>query len=65
MENHVSPWSLPGRRQGVLAAALPPDHRVQQVAVDDLAAFVVHVIEGRERFLRERIGIAGDAPTGT
>jgi uncharacterized protein YbjT (DUF2867 family) len=64
IENLLSPWTLPALQRGTLALALPADYRHQQVAVEDLAAFVVLVLEQPERFRERRIEIAGDAPTG-
>jgi len=64
MENFSSPMFEKGLRTGVFPMALPPTRGLQMVAVDDLAAFTVHVLEERERFLEQRIDVASDEVTG-
>lgn len=64
MENLFAPSTVPGLREGKLAMALPADRVLQQIAVEDIATFVVLALEHRERFLGTRIDIAGDEVTG-
>jgi uncharacterized protein YbjT (DUF2867 family) len=61
MENFSSPWLLDGLRAGKLSMALPARRTLQQVALADLAQFVVHVLERRNTFLAKRIDIASEA----
>jgi uncharacterized protein YbjT (DUF2867 family) len=63
-ENAVSPWQVPGLQQGVLAVAVPPDRPVQQIAISDIAAFAVHVLERSDEFKDTRIDVASAAVTG-
>jgi uncharacterized protein YbjT (DUF2867 family) len=60
MENFVSPYSLPGLREGRLGGGTSPDRGVQMVALDDLGAFVRHLIEGPSKFRGRRIEVASD-----
>jgi uncharacterized protein YbjT (DUF2867 family) len=64
MENFHSPPFLEGFKQGVLAMALPPHRGLQMVALDDLAAFTLHVLEWGEDFLGQRLEVASDEVTG-
>lgn len=64
MENLFTPWMLPGLQEGKLAIALPSSRVLQQIAIEDLAGFVVRALESRDRFLGKRIDIAGDQVTG-
>lgn len=64
MENLTSPMFEKGLKGGVLAMGLPPSHGLQMVALDDLAAFTVRVLEEPDRFLEERIDVASDEVTG-
>ncbi len=63
MENLLSPWWLPGLRQGQFAIALSPNRKLEIIATEDIGAFAAHVIEKREEFLGRRIDIAGDTRT--
>ncbi len=65
MENLLAPWTLPGLREGKPAMAIPSSCVLQQIAVEDLAGFVVLALENRDRFLSKRIDIAGDEVTGS
>ncbi len=42
-----------------------PNSCVQQIAVEDIASFVVLAFDKRGRFLGKRVGIAGDEVTAT
>lgn len=64
MDNQLAPWAIGPLLQGTLAMALPPDRRLQQVAVADIGRFVAAVAERRDGLFGRRIDIAGDAPTG-
>ena len=63
MDNFVSPWYLPGLKEGKIVMALPPDRKLQQVAVSDIGAFVATVIDQREKHFGKRYDIAGDELT--
>jgi uncharacterized protein YbjT (DUF2867 family) len=60
MENLFNPWNLPLLHAGVFPSPVPVERPLQQVAVVDLAAFAVHVIEHPEGFLGNRIRLASD-----
>jgi uncharacterized protein YbjT (DUF2867 family) len=64
MENLLAPWTVSGLRQGKLALALPADRALQQIAVADIGAFVVEVIERGDTLFGRRFDIAGDELTG-
>jgi uncharacterized protein YbjT (DUF2867 family) len=64
MENVLSPMVRPELEQGRLSIPLSGDRGLQQVALRDLARFVVLVMEERERFLGLRIDIASEEITG-
>ncbi len=61
MENFLAPFQLPGLRQGKLGGGTSPDRRIQMVALDDLGAFVTHLLENPSRFRGKRIDVASDA----
>lgn len=63
-ENLLAPWQLPSLQQGVISAGFLPDRNVQQVAVEDIASFAVHVLEDPRRFEGRRVDIASDALSG-
>ncbi|MCB4755443.1 MAG: NmrA/HSCARG family protein [Elusimicrobia bacterium] len=65
MENYTSPWWLPGLQAGKLAMALPPDRKLQHIAVADIGRFAAHIIEHPARFIGQRIEIASDEPSGS
>jgi uncharacterized protein YbjT (DUF2867 family) len=64
MENLTTPWSVPGLRQGKLALALPSDRPLQQIAVQNIGAFVASIVERRESVFGHRYDIAGDELSG-
>ena len=64
MENLVAPFMLPGLQQGTLSMAMPATRRLQQVSVPDIASFTALVFENRDRFLGQRVNIAGDEIDG-
>lgn len=64
MENLLTPWSVPGLRQGQLALGMPADQPLQQIAVRDIGAFAAVMIERRESVFGRRYDIAGDELTG-
>jgi len=49
---------------GIYAAALPPTRALAQIAVADIAAVAVRVIEDAGRFAGKRFDLAGDELTG-
>lgn len=51
------------RESGTLSLPLPPDVPLHQVALEDLAAVVVAVLDRREEHRGVRVEVAGDAPT--
>ncbi len=65
MENFLAPYSLGSLRQGKLTSGTSPDRRVQLVALDDLGAFVAHVLEHPRHFRGKRINVASDAVSET
>lgn len=64
MENLFAPWTLPELQSGRLSMALPADRVLQQIAVPDIASFAVLALANPDRFLGERVDIAGDEVTG-
>src|SRR5450432_1781592 len=50
--------------KGVYATALPPTRKLAQVAVDDIGAVAVRVLEDAGRFTGRRFDLAGDELTG-
>ncbi len=64
MENAFAPWSLPALQNGTVAVALPAKSKLAQIAVADIAAFAVLVIENPGRFLGKGIDIASDDLSG-
>jgi uncharacterized protein YbjT (DUF2867 family) len=60
MENFLAPFQLPGLRQGKLSGGTSPERRVQMVALEDLGAFVTHLLENPSRFRGKRIDVASD-----
>jgi len=50
--------------KGVYASALPPTRKLAQVAVADIGAVAVRVLEDAERFAGRRFDLAGDELTG-
>ncbi|MGP8077013.1 MAG: NmrA/HSCARG family protein [Thermoplasmata archaeon] len=65
MENFLAPFQMASIRQGKLVQAISPDRPIQMVALDDLSAFVCHVIENPFQFQRKRINVASDSSSGT
>jgi uncharacterized protein YbjT (DUF2867 family) len=49
---------------GVYAAPLPPTRRLAQIAVADIGAVAVRLLEDPERFAGKRFDLGGDEPTG-
>src|ERR1700733_7912927 len=50
--------------EGIYAAALPPTRELAQVAVTDIGAVAVRVLEDASRFTGKRFDLAGDELTG-
>jgi uncharacterized protein YbjT (DUF2867 family) len=64
MENLTAPWTVSGLGQGKLAAALPADRPLPQIAVQDIGAFAAAIIERGESVFGQRFDIAGDELSG-
>jgi uncharacterized protein YbjT (DUF2867 family) len=50
-------------REGRLPLALPADTPLQQLALDDLAALVVAILQRRDEHIGARVEVAADSPT--
>jgi uncharacterized protein YbjT (DUF2867 family) len=50
--------------KGIYAAALPPTRALAQIAVADIGAVAVRVLEDSDRFTGQRFDLAGDELTG-
>jgi len=61
MENFIAPFQLGTLRLGKIAAGVSPDRPIQSVALDDLSAFVTHVLEHPAHFEGQRINVASDS----
>lgn len=64
MDNLVAPWMIGPLRDGTVAIALGETRPLQQVAVEDIGAFVASLVERREAVFGKRYDIAGDELTG-
>jgi uncharacterized protein YbjT (DUF2867 family) len=64
MENAFNPWNLPALGRGRLALPLAGDQVLQQVPIEDVAAFAVKALEQPARFAGGRFELASDALTG-
>lgn len=64
MENLVASWMVDALRDGKLAVAMPENRSLQQIAVEDIGAFVASLVERRETVFGKRFDIAGDELTG-
>jgi uncharacterized protein YbjT (DUF2867 family) len=64
MDNAFNPWNAAALAAGRFPLALPQDRALQQIAIEDLAAVAVTVVEQRHTFAGERIELAADAITG-
>ena len=64
MENLLSPWTIADLREGRLAQPLPAERALQQIALDDVGAFVAAVIERGSALHGRRFDIAGDELSG-
>jgi uncharacterized protein YbjT (DUF2867 family) len=60
MENLYNPWNLAWLRSGVLPSVIPVSIPPQQVAVEDVVALAVHLVEHEQEGQRQRIDIASD-----
>jgi uncharacterized protein YbjT (DUF2867 family) len=59
-ENFLSLFMLPALKEGRLTMSLPPDRKLQAIALASIASFDVQVLEKRDAFLARRINIASD-----
>lgn len=64
MEGFTEASHIDRFREGRLVLPYPPGRKLQQIAIADIARFVTLVFENRDRFLGERIAIAGDELSG-
>ena len=64
MENAFNPWNLPALQRGRFPLPLPGDRMLQQVAIEDIAAFAVRALERPAEFAGRRLELASDALTG-
>jgi uncharacterized protein YbjT (DUF2867 family) len=64
MDNLLAPWNLSQLMEGVVSLALPKDRKLQQIPVEDVAAFTALVIERPEEFAGKRVDIASDELSG-
>jgi len=64
MDNVLARWNLDALCRGEFSLPVPRHFPMTQVAVTDIAAFVVHVLEHREAMLGQRIAIASEAVSG-
>ncbi len=64
MDNLVAPWMVGSLRDGNVAIALDKTKPLQQVAVEDIGAFVASLVERRAAVFGKRYDIAGDELTG-
>jgi uncharacterized protein YbjT (DUF2867 family) len=64
MDNLVAPWLIGPLREGNVAIALGKARPLQQVAVEDIGAFVASLVDRRESVFGKRYDIAGDELTG-
>jgi len=64
MENLLSPWGQPKLGEGVYAAGMPGERKLQQVAVKNIGDFAAALIERGEAVYGKRYDIAGDDLTG-
>lgn len=63
MDNWETPFLRGSILAGTLAQPLDPDVSFQQVAVDDIGAFVATAFENRDQWLRRETDLAGDERT--
>ncbi|MCB1487134.1 MAG: NmrA/HSCARG family protein [Bauldia sp.] len=64
MDNLFAPWMVGALRDGTVAIALDKTKPLQQVAVEDIGAFVATLAERREAVFGKRYDIASDELTG-
>ncbi|MEZ4298626.1 MAG: NmrA/HSCARG family protein [Polyangiaceae bacterium] len=64
MDNVLAHWNIASLRRGEFAMPVPRRFPMTQVAVADIAAFVVHAFERRGELLGQRVAIASEAVSG-
>jgi uncharacterized protein YbjT (DUF2867 family) len=64
MENALNPWNIEALAHGRFPLALPADLPLAQVAIDDVAAMAVVVVERFGELAGQRIELASDELTG-
>jgi uncharacterized protein YbjT (DUF2867 family) len=65
MENLFNPWNLPALAAGILPSPVSVCRPLQQVAIDDVAAFTSMVLERPKEFVGQRVEIASDQLSAT
>jgi uncharacterized protein YbjT (DUF2867 family) len=65
MENLFNPWNLPALAAGILPSPVSVYRPLQQVAIDDVAAFTSMVLERPKEFVGQRVEIASDELSAT
>jgi uncharacterized protein YbjT (DUF2867 family) len=65
MENLFNPWNLAALGALIFPSPVSPERDLQQVAVNDVAAFTSTVLERPAEFLGERVEIASDELTAS
>jgi uncharacterized protein YbjT (DUF2867 family) len=63
MENLFAPWASAGFAQGVFAAGVLPDRKLQVISLPEIAEFTTLAVEQPRAFRGKRINIASDEPT--
>jgi uncharacterized protein YbjT (DUF2867 family) len=64
MENAFNPWNLHALQAGRFPLPLPADRVLQQVPIEDIAAFAAEALERPCDFAGRRIELASDAVSG-
>jgi uncharacterized protein YbjT (DUF2867 family) len=64
MENAFNPWNLAALEAGRFPLPLPPERRLQQLAIADLISFAVLALEHADEFAGRRVPLASDELTG-
>jgi uncharacterized protein YbjT (DUF2867 family) len=59
MENAIA-FGKQQLKEGLYATPLPPERKLAQIALDDIAGFAVLALENKGRFVRKRIDLASD-----
>lgn len=63
MENFGAPWMSSWAQQGKLVFPVPPDRKLQMVALQDIGAFAAAAFTRPKEFIGQAIDLAGDGLT--